>query len=80
MAAAALTTKVREDGRVVNAVVLATGADTGFWDQLGQPAPWPDDIAEWRPTTSGPLALNLGEQLFSPRQLERSPDTPRPGT
>jgi hypothetical protein len=29
--------------------LLAAGHDTGFWDEPGRPAPWPDDIDEWRP-------------------------------
>jgi hypothetical protein len=35
-----------------NAALRITGADTGFWDDHGRPAPWPDDIDEWRPSTS----------------------------
>ncbi len=27
------------------------GTDTGWHDDNGRPAPWPDDIAEWRPIT-----------------------------
>jgi len=26
--------------------LLAAGHDTGFWDEHGRPAPWPDDINE----------------------------------
>ena len=29
--------------------LLAAGHETGFWDDHGLPAPWPDDIDEWRP-------------------------------
>jgi hypothetical protein len=39
----------------LNAALLTTGADSGFWDDHGTPAPWPDDIDEWRPSTD---ALN----------------------
>jgi hypothetical protein len=31
--------------------LLAAGHETGFWDHHGIPAPWPDDIDEWRPDT-----------------------------
>jgi hypothetical protein len=34
----------------LNAALLATGAETGFWDEHGRPAPWPDDFDEWTPT------------------------------
>jgi hypothetical protein len=37
----------------LNAAPLATGTETGFWDDQGRPAPWPDDIDEWTPETSG---------------------------
>lgn len=36
----------------LNAALLATGAETGFWDDHGNPAPWPDDIDHWAPATS----------------------------
>ena len=48
----------------LNAALLATGADTGFWDETGRPAPWPDDIDEWRPSTNEPLIADLGEPPF----------------
>ena len=32
----------------------ATGTETGFWDDDGRPAPWPDDIDEWTPATNPP--------------------------
>jgi hypothetical protein len=37
----------------INAALHATGADTGFRDDHGRSAPWPDDIDEWRRATSG---------------------------
>jgi hypothetical protein len=48
----------------LNAALLATGADTGFWDDHGRPAPWPDDIEEWRPTTSEPVTPEPGQPPF----------------
>jgi hypothetical protein len=44
--------------------VLAAGHDTGFWDEHGNPAPWPDDITQWRPVTAEPNTLQPGEQPF----------------
>jgi hypothetical protein len=38
----------------LNAALLATGTETGFWDEHGTPAPWPDDIDEWAPETHRP--------------------------
>lgn len=37
---------------------------TTFWDDRGQPAPWPDDIDEWRPVTSETNDSQPGEQPF----------------
>lgn len=49
-----------------NAALHATGADTGFWDDQGRPAPWPDDIDEWTTgtVTSGPITYEPAEQPF----------------
>ena len=48
--------------------VLAASGYTGWWDEHGQPAPWPDDIfdpdTEWRPDTNPPPILAPGEQPF----------------
>jgi hypothetical protein len=52
------------DRTALNAALLATGADTGFWDQHGHPAPWPDDIDEWTPVISKPTAREPGQQPF----------------
>jgi hypothetical protein len=48
----------------LNLALHATGVCTGFWDDLGQPAPWPDDIEEWRPSSSEPFTTEPGEQSF----------------
>ncbi len=48
----------------LNAALLTNGTDSGLWDEHGRPAPWPDDINEWRPTTSDPITLEPGEQPF----------------
>ena len=47
-----------------NGALPTTGADTGFWDEHGRPAPWPDDIDEWRPAPAQPITLEPGEQPF----------------
>ena len=44
----------RAEREALNAALLATGAETGFWDDNGRPAPWPDDIDEWQPFGDNP--------------------------
>ena len=44
--------------------LLAAGHDADFWDEYGRPAPWPDDIDEWRPATSEPFTVDPAEQPF----------------
>jgi hypothetical protein len=48
----------------LNRQLHATGAHTGFWDDLGRPAPWPDDIDEWWPSSSEPTATENEPQPF----------------
>ena len=43
---------------------LAAGLETGFWDDHGQPAPWPDDIDEWRPSNTEPPTPEPGQNPF----------------
>lgn len=55
--------------RELDLAVLAAGGITGWWDETGQPAPWPDDFfdpdSDWRPTSSDtPPELADGEQPF----------------
>jgi hypothetical protein len=38
----------------LNAAFAATAAETGFWDERGNPAPWPGDIDDWTPETHQP--------------------------
>jgi hypothetical protein len=38
----------------LNAAFAATAAETGFWDDDGSPAPWPDDIEDWTLETHQP--------------------------
>ena len=52
------------DRQARNAALAATGADTGFWDDHGRPAPWPDDINQWLPDTSEHTITKPGQPLF----------------
>jgi hypothetical protein len=47
----------------LNGAWHATGAETGFWDEDGRPAPWPADIDEWTPT-SQPVTPEPGQPPF----------------
>jgi hypothetical protein len=38
----------------LNAALLGENIETGFYDDHGRPAPWPDDIDQWRPETGEP--------------------------
>jgi hypothetical protein len=42
---------------------MTTSTDeTGFWDEHGRPAPWPQDIDDWTPWTTDPnMRLSLDE-------------------
>jgi len=59
-----------------NTALLATGAETGFWDDHGRPAPWPDDIDDWTPETRDPSPANPTNHRSNPAQLERPSTTP----
>jgi hypothetical protein len=41
----------------LNAAFLAVGAETGWWDDHGNPAPWPDDIEDWTPVSYPPTSF-----------------------
>ena len=51
----------RADREARNAALLATGTETGFWDDHGRPAPWPDDIDQWAPTSTEPTTHEPGQ-------------------
>ncbi|MDT4993712.1 MAG: hypothetical protein QOH97_3604 [Actinoplanes sp.] len=53
-----------DERAALNAALLATGTETGFWDDQGRPTPWPDDIDEWTPATKGPVTHKPGEHPF----------------
>ncbi|MFI5916911.1 hypothetical protein [Dactylosporangium sp. NPDC051541] len=57
------TTPERPDREKRNAA-LTDGIETGFWDDHGRPAPWPDDIDQWQPDTSEPHTHPAGTQPF----------------
>jgi len=44
--------------------LLPAGHETGFWDDHGLPAPWPDDIDDWRPATNDPITPQPGQAPF----------------
>jgi hypothetical protein len=46
---------------VLNAALVAVGAETGFWNDQGRPAPWPDDVDEWVPAVAEPVGDGSGE-------------------
>jgi hypothetical protein len=46
----------------LNAALLADGTETGFFDEHGRPAPWPDDIDQWQPYNGGPATGQPGDQ------------------
>ena len=56
-----------ESHREHDLATLAAGGHTGWWDDHGVPAPWPDDFfdpdSEWRPSTQL-VILNPDEQPF----------------
>ena len=47
-----------------NAALHAENIETGFWDDQGRPAPWPDDIDQWQPMSGDPATGQPGEQPF----------------
>jgi hypothetical protein len=58
----------RRDGDDLTALrdlaLLDAGYETGFWDDNGRPAPWPEDIDERRPAAHDPISLKPGEPPF----------------
>ena len=47
-----------------NTALHTDNIETGFYDDHGRPAPWPDDIDNWRPETGKPITNQPGEQAF----------------
>ena len=52
-----------DDRQRLNAALTATDTDTGFCDDHGRPAPRPDDIDQWTPT-SNPVTPEPGQPPF----------------
>jgi len=48
----------------LNAALLNDNIESGWWDDQGRPAPWPDDIDEWRPFTADPVIPEPGQPPF----------------
>jgi len=48
----------------LNAALLTDNIETGWWDDHGRPAPWPDDIDQWQPATGEPITGEPGQPLF----------------
>jgi hypothetical protein len=66
--------------------ILAAGGDTGWWDEHGQPAPFPDDFFDpdngWRQTPTTPTPpppnrpsnpQNEGSRIHHSKGLDRRP-------
>jgi hypothetical protein len=47
-----------------NAALFADSIETGFWDDQGRVAPWPDDVDEWTSATSELATYYPGEPPF----------------
>ncbi|MFI6077507.1 hypothetical protein ACIA5C_38855 [Actinoplanes sp. NPDC051343] len=47
-----------------NAALHTDNIETGFFDEDGRPAPWPDDIDQWRPETGEPVTGQAGDHPF----------------
>ena len=49
-----------EHAAAINADFLAGRTPvTGFHDDAGNPAPWPDDLDDWRPSSGNPTHFNF---------------------
>ena len=48
----------------LNAALLTDNIETGWWDDQGRPAPWPDDIDQWQPVTSDPNTPDPSQHPF----------------
>jgi hypothetical protein len=53
-----------EERAARNAALVTRNIETGFWDDQGRVAPWPDDIDEWTRTTDEPRTTELEEPPF----------------
>jgi hypothetical protein len=78
-----MTTNITSDGCTVpnpeertalNAALLAHNIETGFWDDNGRPAPWPDDIDEWTPHAGESATRPIAEPPHQPHRLNGDDD------
>ena len=53
-----------DERAALNAALVADGTETGWWDEHGRPAPWPDDIDQYKPAVGEPTSLGPGEEPF----------------
>jgi DNA replication protein DnaC len=53
-----------EERAARNVALFADNIETGFWDDQGRVAPWPDDIDEWTPGTNEPRTPDPGQPPF----------------
>jgi len=53
-----------EERAARNAALFTDNIETGFWDDQGHVAPWPDDIDEWMPEANRPSPRQHGEPPF----------------
>ena len=53
-----------EERAARNAALFTDNIETGFWDDQGRVAPWPDDIDEWVPEANRPNPRQRGEPPF----------------
>lgn len=60
---------------------LASGGHTGWWDETGQPAPFPNDFfdsdTDWRPETTPPPDSPRRTTLLTPNRRISRCTTPR---
>jgi hypothetical protein len=53
-----------EERAARNAALFTDNVETGFWDDQGGMAPWPDDIDEWELAANRPSPRQRGEPPF----------------
>jgi hypothetical protein len=53
-----------EERAARNVALFADNIETGFWDDQGRVAPWPDDIDEWVCISYNPRTSDPGQPPF----------------
>lgn len=53
-----------EERAARNTALSADNIETGFWDDQGRPAAWPEDIDEWTGTAYEPRTPDPGQPPF----------------